>query len=96
MILQTGGKQLISDSVVVYTARRRESMRLEPPNFNRDATHTAWDPEGRVLSVATAKGNLLPVRQPLRKDDERAPETHETRDVRCVERGRAPRDGRGR
>ena len=59
MILQTGGKQLIGDSVMVYTARRRESMRLEPPNFNRDATHAAWDPEGRVLSVATAKGNLL-------------------------------------
>ena len=34
-------------------------MRLDPPNNNRDATHAAWDPEGRVLSVATAKGNLL-------------------------------------
>ena len=55
MILQTGGKQLIGDSVMVYTARRRESMRLEPPNFNRGRGTQRRDPEGGVLSVAAPR-----------------------------------------
>ena len=53
MLLQTGSKQLIGDSVLVYRVRQREPVRLDGGGGggtrNQDFTHLAWDPTGQVL-----------------------------------------------
>ena len=58
-LLTAGSKPGIGDAVVVYKVRQREAMRLENVQIAKELTHIAWDPQGHVLSVGTAKGNLL-------------------------------------
>ena len=58
-LLTAGSKPGIGDAVVVYKVRQREAMRLENVQMAKELTHIAWDPQGHVLSVGTAKGNLL-------------------------------------
>ena len=58
-LLTAASKPGIGDAVVVYKVRQREAMRLENVQMAKELTHIAWDPQGHVLSVGTAKGNLL-------------------------------------
>ena len=64
MLLQTGSKQLIGDSVLVYRVRQRKPRSPRRGRRGRDPEpgfHSPRvGPDGAVvLSVATAKGNLL-------------------------------------
>ena len=49
---------MTGESVLIYKVRQREATKLETQNM-KELTHLAWDPPGHMLSVGTAKGNLL-------------------------------------
>ena len=57
-LLVRGPKGATAESVIIYKVRQREAQKLETQNM-KDLTHLAWDHAGHMLSVGTAKGNLL-------------------------------------
>lgn len=57
-VLVSGPKAVTGESVLIYRVRQREPQKLETQTM-KELTHLAWDPPGHMLSVGTAKGNVL-------------------------------------